>query len=395
MSLINDALKEAQRERSDRAGAKAAANPVDNFFPYPSSKKNAPAQTNYALIVGAGVVMVAAIVFAIVRIRGTGSPRPLGPVGNRVPAATPAPAIPAPAATADSSRSTDATKAVPTGGSAAGRGIAAATPSSGVAARESKNKNDGLVRDHQVAAAPVVTSGANVAARKAAPDSATPAPAAPIAPPKPIASAPNNMRIVADPSTARAGDSLFARAYAEHVRGNLDAAADLYEKAIQHPPVAPELYNNYGALLARRGNYNAAVSMYNMALGANRSDPKVWINLGDAYHALGRRADAISDYFEAAKLDPANAAVKVSLAAEYQAIGDTATARRTFEDALATHPKDARTHYAFAAFLINQQDYRSAARELQSFVDLGAGQVPQADIDSAKNYLTKLRSQIR
>ena len=43
MSLINDALKEAQRERSGRGGSKNVAPLVENIFPYPEARSSSAA----------------------------------------------------------------------------------------------------------------------------------------------------------------------------------------------------------------------------------------------------------------------------------------------------------------------------------------------------------------
>jgi tetratricopeptide (TPR) repeat protein len=215
----------------------------------------------------------------------------------------------------------------------------------------------------------------------------------PAAPPSTPAASNGGVKIVVDPVGLRPGDSLFARAYAEHARGNLDAAADLYEKAIQHPPVAPEAYNNYGALLASRGKYQAAITMYDLGLRANRQDPRLWINLGDAYKADGRHADALSAFFEAARLDPSSIPVKVRLANEYAAISDTANARRGYEDALRLAPKDPEAHFAYGSFLQKQRDYRGAVKEFQAFIDLAPGRYPQDAIERVRAYVSSLRKQ--
>src|SRR5581483_6585741 len=95
-------------------------------------------------------------------------------------------------------------------------------------------------------------------------------------------------------------DSLFRRAYAEQMRGNFDGAADLYEKAINTGRASADLYNNYGALLARKGNNTAAVEMYVLALKRDEHNVNAWVNLAAAHEALGRHAEAMSDYAQAA-----------------------------------------------------------------------------------------------
>ena len=58
MSLISEALKEAQREHSVRKGRPSSVALVDNFFPYPTSKKRG--RPNTALLVGGAALIVLA-----------------------------------------------------------------------------------------------------------------------------------------------------------------------------------------------------------------------------------------------------------------------------------------------------------------------------------------------
>jgi Tfp pilus assembly protein PilF len=248
------------------------------------------------------------------------------------------------------------------------------------------------------APSPTVSNTARTPTGATQPQSIAPTPPAPVtaanhqvvAPPQPRSS-PQDMRVIVDPTVLRAGDSLFIRAYAEQTRGNLDAAADLYERALTKPPVSPELYNDYGALLATRGKHAAAITMYNLGIAANDKDARLWANLADSYRAIGRRADAMSAYFEAMKLDPMNVGVRLRLAAEYASLGDTASARHGFDEAVRSAPRDAEAHYRYGAFLQTQHDVGGAIRELQAFVDLAPGKYPSDVIERTKAYIASLR----
>ncbi len=388
MSLISEALKEAQRERSERtgprSGTRSPATVGESFFPYPNQTRKR-AQPRRGFIIGVSVIAVVAVGGAVtLRLLATRPPAHPVPTAAPVASVTPAPAIVAknvsavaPASLDSSKRSLpDAKTPVVAPRSTAHDGRVDA-PAKSVASAESPK----AARTTE----PVVAPAKKV-------DSIAPTPTAP-PPAAPAASKSSALRVVVEPASQRPGDSLFVRAFAEHSRGNLDAAADLYEKAIAHPPVAPELYNDYGALLAGRGKHTAAITMYNLGISANDHDARLWTNLGDSYRAVGRRADAMSAYFEAAKLDPSNIAVKLRLAAEYAAIGDTASARRGYEEAVRVAPRDPDAHYAFGSFLQAQHDYRGAARELQAFVDNASGRYSQDVIERTKAYVSNLRRQ--
>ncbi len=378
MSLISEALKEAQRERTERperAGARSAASVGESFFPYPAQTKKR-AKPRRGFIIGASVVAIVAV-GGVVTLRMLASKKSstVAPVSvdsstRAIPAANPPIAAPQ-AITND-------------------RHVEA--PAKSVASAESPKPPP----KSQPLAAPLAEPRVAPSASAAAPPKTADSVAATPSAPPPVAPAPvksSGLRVVVDPASQRPGDSLFARAFAEHSRGNLDAAADLYEKAIAHPPVAPELYNDYGALLAGRGKHTAAITMYNLGISASDHDPRLWTNLGDSYRAVGRRADAMSAYFEAAKLDPSNIAVKLRLAAEYAAIGDSVSARRGYEEAVRVAPRDPDAHYAFGSFLQAQRDYRGAARELQAFIDNASGRYSQDVIERTRSYVSNLRRQ--
>lgn len=399
MSLISEALKEAQRERSERFAPKTAAAVGDSFFPYPASAKKRHG-SNRTFLIGASVFAVVLIGGSVAwRLRSTPSETRALP---KAPAVTQTPVPPtvapesAPAAAAkDSVRA----NAVPRT-AAKSESQTTSKPASNVTA------NVKTPAKSPVAEPPAPKS---VASEAGAPlkSAATPVTDVPATKPAAVDSIkatapvalPNTstknagIRVVVDASTLRPGDSLFSRAFTEHQRGNLDAAADLYEKAIAHPPVTPELYNNYGALLATQGKYAAAKTMYNLGIKLNPQDPRLWTNLGDAQRSQGRRADAMSAYAEAAKLDPSSIPVKIRLAGEYLALGDTADARRGYEEAVRVAPRDPEAHYNFGSYLATQHDFRGAARELQSFIDLAPGKYAQSMIDQTKAYVSNLRKQ--
>lgn len=389
MSLIWDALKEAQRERSGHAAPNSPASIGESFFPYPAAKENRG--PNRAAVIGGTTIVVLAIlgVGASRVISMRSAERRSAAAITHAPATKPVPVTPSVQSPSVAPETTPTTSAP----------VAPAASSLVPPARNDESVADATPKTG--ATKSTVSDPARGSASEPAPGPAKTAPAesAPVVAAaglpttQSISSSGPNVRVVVDPVGLRPGDSLFARAFAEHMRGNLDGAADLYEKALLKPPVAPDLYNDYGALLAGRANHNAAIAMYRLGLSAKGDDPKLWINLADSYKAIGRHADAMSSYFQAAKLDPTNAVVKMRLAGEYKAIGDTANARRSYEDAVRTAPKEADVHYNYGAFLQSQHDYAGAIRELQAFVDLAPGKFSTDVIERTKSYIANLRRQ--
>jgi Tfp pilus assembly protein PilF len=407
MSLITDAINEAQREANKR---RKDSQPALLGEPFPQMTRVVAERewlTSRTLIYGGigFLVFASAVATGIVTYRRLKAESPRTVVTQ--PAA-PAPVNRKPSAgVASSPRAADSAASTPPRKSVSPAPVTATATA--IPPRRSEGPNNARPRDDRPRDALVPPSSRTVAGvtpanrepaganARSAPTVTTPAAARtnqePLSPALPVQSRASGdaMRVVVDPKVLRPADSLFARAYAEHTRGNLDGAADLYERALAHPPVSPELYNDYGALLATRGKHAAAVAMYNLGIAANDKDARLWANLGDSYRALGRRADAMSAYFEAARLDPSNIAVKVRLAGEYALLGDTANARRGFEQAVRAAPNDPEAHYRFGAFLQTQHDVRGAIRELQTFVDLAPGRYPADVIDRTKAYIADLR----
>jgi Tfp pilus assembly protein PilF len=399
MSLISDALKEAQRERSERSSdtSRQPAAVLEDFFPAAPRRRS---RVRALLLAGVGIVAGAALVGALVgalvsKLRSKSVPTFSPPIAAADTAIAPARArTPTIASRAEPSiaPSTAPFAAVATTAQSPAAAVnaqpakpantPAASPAS-VARRATKERPPRVEAPGKLTSPPSPTSPASSTSSK------EPAAAAP------AALATNRVRVVLDPSSLRSGDSVFSRAFAEQTRGNYDRAAELYEKALQIKPVSPLVYNDYGALLASRGNHTAAIAMYNLGLKTDPADARLWMNLGDSYVTLGRHADAMSAYTEAAKFDPMNAGIKVRLAAEYLAIGDTANARRGYDDAAHIAPRDPAVHHAFGVFLQSQRDYRGAIREFQAFVELAPGKFPTETIAGVRTHVARLRALAR
>jgi len=394
MSLISEALKEAQREHSVRKGQSATVARVDNFFPYPSSKKRR--RPNVALLVGAVAVVAiaaAAATYALVRLTRANTARAIPALiasspGNVVGSTNPSSALPR-----QPSTNVAAAIVIPTAPPATAAGPPGRVP-----------QRSGVVPDAPVrASAPIAQS----ASQAAAPARGAPVPSVAKTPtllgdsaiagtgtaPRPSITplSDGGVRIVVDRAGSRPADSLFQLAYAEHVRNNFVAAQELYERVIALPQAPAGAFNNYGALLAKRGNQAGAREMFQQTLTRDPENVDAWINLGDSYNAVGHHGEAMAAFARAMQIDPASSAVKIRLATEYRAIGDTGSARRMYEEASKLAPRDPTVHHSYAEFLQSQHDIRGAIREYQQFVDLAPGVFGPDTIDGVKLYIASLR----
>lgn len=397
MSLISDALKEAQRERSERSGQPGAPPPVDNFFPLPAERERK--RSSVLLIGGASVAALAvvAIVWWSTLHLFSQARNPTRALATRPPVRPTAPAQTAPIAPVATHDSVRQAPSNPPAGtrrttpsdvksqSNVERAVASATPAAPARTRSP-------IRSSQHAASQPTEPVGDTAAATLISTATVQAPSATSAP---APSDSHGVRIIVDAPSSRPADSLFKLAYAEHLKGNFDRAKELYEQTIAMQQAPSEAYNDYGVLLSQHGNPTAAAEMFRVAVRRDDANLEGWINLGDSYNLAGHHAEALSAFSRALQLDPGNVAVKIRLAAEYHGIGDAASARRLYEEALNAAPKDPIVHYELAKFLQAQQDYRGAVREFQRFVDLAGGKYDARTIDAVKQHVASLEKSAR
>ncbi len=383
MSLINEALKEAQRERSERSGRRDGGEAGDAFFPFPLRGKGR--RLSPLLVIGGLAVVVLVVGGATMLHRRTNAPTRTAIPSPVLAAVVPLPVTKKPAAPVAVAPKTSFVAQVP--------------PRAKPDLPGGASKKPAAVDTHQQAAASPKTSGVkdssarqvDTPTRTAAPLASPPATAPIVQPQGTAAGGGGGVHVIVDPNGTRPADSLFRQAYAEHMRNNLDRAQELYEKVIALPQASAEAFNDYGALLSQRGNQIAATQMFLQAIKRDDRNIDAWVNLGDAYNVIGHHVEAMSAYARATQLDPSSVAAKVRLAAEYQAINDTASARRIYEDAVKIAPKDANVHYEYGKYLQTQREIRAAIREYQLFVDLAPGKYAQENIDDVKHHIAGLR----
>ncbi len=385
MSLINDALKEAQRERSGRGDVRAPGPFVEHIFPYPDGRKKA--WPPILFIGGAAIIVAAGLVAGIVarnRLRA--------PATKQVSTTKTVPSVPTPKPTAvASSGDASSPKSPPVSPSQPNPARSVAKPP--LVTHAPAIVRSTIDRRTSVGAATGkrgIDSASQTSASQAPVGRAATPPTVPEAPAAPRTDA-SGVRLVLDASANGPADSLFRLAYAEQMKNNLDGAQALYEKAIATRRARAEAYNDYGVLLLARGNKTAATEMFRQALNRDDKNVEAWVNLGDSFNGMGYHAEAMSAYARANQLDPARAAVKARISREYEAIGDTASARRYLEDAVKGNPSDASAHYALGAYLQRMHDYPGAIREFQSFVDLSPAQDNPEFVSEMRRHIGALK----
>ena len=388
MSLISDALKEAQRSHSERRGSKSAPELVDTFFPYPEGRKARRSASNGVLMSGAALTFVVLVIVGATWARVRRSPDRLPPllpqpiVARSVGVAPPAAPVSADSLPAGRVSAAPATVAQPN--------LSAIAPRRADAHDVAKPAQRDLASPKHAA-----TQVASADTARAVKDSGS---AQKVVARAPVQLPPvqqqgvtsPSVRVVVDAGGSRPSDSLFRQAFAEQTRGNFERAKELYERAIALPQASAQTFNNFGVLLLQSGNQLGASEMFKQALKRDDRNVDAWINLGDSYNAIGHHAESMAAFARAAQLDASSVAVRMRLATEYQAIGDTAVAHRMFDEIVQSAPKDAGVHYTYGKFLQTQRDFRGAIREYQSFVELAPGKFSAENIAMIRRYIVTL-----
>jgi Tfp pilus assembly protein PilF len=169
---------------------------------------------------------------------------------------------------------------------------------------------------------------------------------------------------------------LFQQALAAQRRGEINRAKELYARALDRDPRNAEMYNNIGMLYKSTGELDRAEDAYRHAVALNPRLAVAWSNLGVLLDARGRRKEAISALQQAIAVDPANVGVKVNLALQYHASGLYADARRLLEEAVRSNPAMPEAQYALARTLEALGERSSAILHYDLFLNTSNGRFP-------------------
>lgn len=352
MSVISNALKRAQDERTRRGGRTGNA-PL--LVPLKQGEaSSARTSLRPAIIAGAAVVAIgAAAVLGIPWLRSGGElpPAPTmtasilsAAIADSVPIALAA-ASPAADSSPDSSTADSATHAASVRGS-----VNADASAPGVRARSVRRRS---------APAPIRT--ATVAMQQGAPETA--------ASPRDSRVAPSSgLRIAVDAPASTHASELFAQAVALHRSGEPMRARALYEQVLSLTPDDADALNNLGILLSSAREHDRALAMLRRAASLQPTNAGIWNNIGTCLREQGRASDAIAAFRHALTIDAGHAGAKVSLAQQYLAIRSLAEARRLLDEVIARDPGVAEAHYTLGQVLEAQGEIDSAIAAYDAFL---------------------------
>ncbi|HJQ20326.1 MAG TPA: tetratricopeptide repeat protein [Gemmatimonadaceae bacterium] len=349
MSVIQDALKRAQRERRRRLDAAESPMPTAVLVPLRAN----PSTFSWARSFGVGVA--GALVIAVIV------------VGLQVRESARRPALPAvpPAATAD----------------------LIVTPTLQATPRPSGRLRS--VYENQPPLRSASTQPINpapVAAEAAAPDTlgltsrpltrmqepVDPATVSPQGQPRETSTvgARGALRIAVErPRNAEAAQ-LFMDAVIAHRNDDVANARLLYEKALALTPDDPDLLNNLGVLYSSQHEIDRAIDLLRKAVSLAPGNAGAWTNLGYALREAGRSADAVIAFQRALTLDPKRPAAQISLAQQYIAMGSIQQARDVVNHVIAADSTSAEAYYTLGQVLEMVGDKPGAIQAYGNFLRL-------------------------
>jgi tetratricopeptide (TPR) repeat protein len=151
--------------------------------------------------------------------------------------------------------------------------------------------------------------------------------------------------------------------------GQLDAAVELMRKASAIRPSAAVFYNLAVALHVK-GDLDAAAESYGKAIGLNPGDARIHGNLGAVLQSQGKLDAAIESYRRAIALDPQNAGAHGNLGVALEAQGDTEAAIESHRRSIALNPNEPRTWNNLGNALRNCEQLEEAVSSLRKAIAL-------------------------
>ncbi|ODS30073.1 MAG: peptidase [Candidatus Scalindua rubra] len=137
---------------------------------------------------------------------------------------------------------------------------------------------------------------------------------------------------------------LLQEALKLHQTGNLDAAANLYNKILEEQPDNIDAISLLGALNLQTGNLDVACVFLKKALALKPDNAMAHNNLGSALQASGRLDEAIASYKQAITLKPDYDEAYYNLGSTLQKLGRFEEAIASYKQAITLKPNDADAH---------------------------------------------------
>lgn len=363
MSVISDALKAAQRERSRRESQGVRSNVAPVLIPLRVAPKPSFNVSRPVIFAIAGVLVVAASAVALMK-RPTKSALPTVPplTSTILSEALAADSASRSAKSAPSTR-TPMPKAAPSARTTAPSDSARAIAFASIPAPQTPWRV--ATRSPAAPLAPATRDTVTVLqgrARSIANGASAPTVGGPT--PRSV----GRLRIAVEQPRQPEAARLLNEAVAAHRAGDAPTARKLYDSVLVLTPSDGDALNNLGVLLSAQREYGRALDMLRRAAAVAPRNAGVWNNIGTVFHEQGKNNDAIASFRHALTIDGNHPGAKVGLAQQYLAISVLGQAKELLDEVIAAHPQLPEAHYTLGQVLELQGDRAGAIRAYGAFI---------------------------
>lgn len=161
---------------------------------------------------------------------------------------------------------------------------------------------------------------------------------------------------------------LFSEAVAAHRAGALDVARPLYERVLALVPGDADALNNLGVILSGQREFDRALELLRRGAAAAPRNAGIWNNIGAALREQGKSEEAISAFRQALSIDPKHTGARVGLAQQYVASNAAALARDLLLEVLQLHPALPEAHYTLGQAHEQLGDRAAAIASYSAFI---------------------------
>lgn len=170
---------------------------------------------------------------------------------------------------------------------------------------------------------------------------------------------------------AKSATDYLAKSEMYYKTGNLKAAWNNAQKALEKDPSVVSAYGTMGTILYDQGNYDEAIKYFEMLYQSGDKRSEVLSAIGAAYAAKGEYEQALKYIEESLKLNPSNLAALASLGGIYYSLQEYQNAVDVYTAALSVLPSAdlynarAATYEKLGKAELALQDYKAAGVEVE------------------------------
>lgn len=132
----------------------------------------------------------------------------------------------------------------------------------------------------------------------------------------------------------------YLRGILNHTLGRFDEASEDYKFLIEHNAAEVAIFNNLGAIYARKKEYKKAMNCLVRAITEQPEMPEAHDNLAELLMQTEDYNRAIDEYKKVIELEPDNIEALYNLGIAYMNTGNSSEAKKQWERVLAIRPED-------------------------------------------------------